>query len=482
MLIDPLAQGVLLMARLSQQAASSGHTVLVVDDDADLRNTVARLLKGNGHTVLTAENGPEALDVLAQDNVHLMLLDYFMPGMTGEEVVRELRARGHTLQVVLQTGYASERPPRDMLRDLDIQGYHDKSEGPDKLLVWVDAALKMYRHVQALTASRDGLNHILQATPELHRLQSLDALLRGILLQLQGIVGFSSACVATMVPSDGSHTHSSFVAVPEAQEFRIRVGTGRFEGREWATLTPAERDTVYEAARSGRAGRSPYTALPLRVGDRNIGVVLVDVGPQAVQADITLLEVFASQAAVAIENVQLFELATTDDLTGLMNRRAWAGRLDEALRLGARHGHPTSVMLIDIDHFKRINDTHGHLAGDAVLRALGETLRREVRNTDVAARYGGEELGVLLPHTGLEGAHIIAERVRRSISGLSLPWAGLTISVTASIGVASYAGGAHGQPVHSPDLIHRADEALYAAKAAGRDRVVVASPAEPASA
>ncbi|MFD1732885.1 response regulator [Deinococcus malanensis] len=150
-----------------------------MDDDADLRITVERLLAGQGHAVLSAERGSAALKMLQEHPVDLVLLDYFMPGMTGEDVVRELRAAGHTMQVVLQTGYASERPPRDMLRDLDIQGYHDKSEGPEKLLVWVDAALKMHRHVQAIKVSRDGLNHILQAAPELHRVQSLDSLLRG---------------------------------------------------------------------------------------------------------------------------------------------------------------------------------------------------------------------------------------------------------------------------------------------------------------
>ncbi|WP_221088475.1 GGDEF domain-containing response regulator [Deinococcus aquaedulcis] len=463
------------MARLSQQQASSGHTVLVVDDDAELRGTVARLLRSCGHTVLTADGGEEALRLVKEHDVHLMLLDYFMAGMTGEDVVRELRARGHGLQVVLQTGYASERPPRDMLRDLDIQGYHDKSEGPDKLLVWVDAALKAHRHVKAILASRDGLNHILQAAPQLHRLQSLDELLRGILLQLQGILGFSGACVA-VVP--GAHTDSahpgSLLAVPSDQAFEVRVATGRFEGRQWHDLGDPERQAVVQAAQCGRPSREPLTTLPLQVGDRNVGVVLVDLAaPAAAQADLTLLEVFAAQAAVAIQNVQLFELATTDDLTGLMNRRAWAGRLDEALRLGARHGHPTSVMLIDVDHFKRVNDTYGHLAGDALLRRLGAALREKVRGTDLAARYGGEELAVLLPHTSPEGARVLAERLREHIAALRLDWEGRTVQVTASIGVATDPGGSGAMP-GAAALLAQTDEALYAAKASGRNRVQVA--------
>ncbi|GGR86330.1 diguanylate cyclase [Deinococcus sedimenti] len=459
------------MARLSQQVAPSGHTVLVVDDDAELRATVSRLLQNCGHTTLSAEGGEEALALVAANDIHLILLDYFMPGMNGEDVVRELRQRGHSTQVVLQTGYASEQPPRTLLRDLDIQGYHDKSEGPDKLLVWVDAALKAHRHVRAISASRDGLNYILQAAPQLHRIQSLDGLLRGILLQLQGILGFSGACVAVSEDAltDGAN---GFVAVPhpQAQPFDVRVATGRFEGQAWHNLNGTEQSTVLHAATSGRACHTPYIALPLNVGDRNVGVVLVDSASRDQQLDLTLLEVFAAQAAVAIQNVQLFELATTDELTGLMNRRAWLSRLDEALHLGARHGHPTSVVLIDVDHFKRVNDTYGHLAGDAVLRALGALLREQLRLTDVAARYGGEELAVLLPHTDAAGAFRLADRLRQHMMDLRVPWADGAVNVTASMGVTTDPGGNSGPTPQ--DMLARADEALYRAKSGGRNRVV----------
>ncbi|WP_189067500.1 GGDEF domain-containing response regulator [Deinococcus radiotolerans] len=459
------------MARLSQQTAPTGHTVLVVDDDADLRTTVCRLLQNCGHTTLAAEGGEQALHLMQQHDVHLVLLDYFMPGMNGEDVVRELRARGHTTQVVLQTGYASERPPRTLLRDLDIQGYHDKSEGPDKLLVWVDAALKAHRHVRAISASRDGLKYILQAAPQLHRLQSLDSLLRGILLQLQGILGFSGACVAVSEDALAQDTNG-FVAVPhpQAQPFDLRVSTGRFEGQAWHQLGGHEQGAVLHAASSGQACRTPYIALPLTIGDRNVGVVLVDSAPKDQELDLTLLEVFAAQAAVAIQNVQLFELATTDELTGLMNRRAWLARLDEVLHLGTRHGHPTSVVLIDVDHFKRVNDTHGHLAGDAVLRELGALLKDQIRLTDVAARYGGEELAILLPHTDAAGAYRLADRLRQALMDLRVPWGTDPITVTASMGVTT-APGQDATP--SPyDMLASADKALYRAKSQGRNRVV----------
>ncbi|ADV66014.1 GGDEF domain-containing response regulator [Deinococcus maricopensis] len=454
--------------------------MLVVDDDDVLRQTIVRLLEGNGHTVLSAENGQTAVDLCRQHDVHLMLLDYFMPGMTGQDVVREVRTFNQKLQIVLQTGYASERPPRDMLRELDIQGYHDKSEGPDKLLVWVDAALKTYRHVNALHASRDGLSYILKVTPELHRLQPLEDLLRGILLQLQGILGFTSAWLATIPEHEPVGKGSGFVATPDQKDFRIRIATGRFERSHWHALTDDERSAVLDAAASGQPTLAPFTALPLRVGERMIGVVLLDLTPDP-SPDLHLLEIFATQAAVAIENVRLYELATIDDLTGLANKRSWLTRLDDALALARRYGHPTSVLIVDIDHFKRVNDTYGHLAGDELLRALGQELRAQARASDLIGRYGGEELVALLPHTDSAGALVMAERLRAAVHNTHLTWQGEAIRVTASIGLATLipmpGGPPHGDA--ASDLLGRADLALYEAKRGGRNRTVVAPATAP---
>lgn len=471
------------MARIRSQTQASGHTILVVDDDADLRTTVTRLLQIDGHEVLSAGDGPEAIRLCRAHDVHLMLLDYFMPGMTGEDVVREVRASQSRVQIVLQTGYASEKPPRQMLRELDIQGYHDKSEGPEGLLVWVDAALKTYRHVQALHASRDGLDYILRVTPELHRLQPLEDLLRGILLQIQGLMGFSSACVATVLPLPPTppEVSSALALAPEeagpaTPEFVIRLGTGHYEARHWRTLTEAEQRLVHEAARGSASVRGGHLALPLRAGERTVGVVLVAAAFPP-DADLNLLELFATQAAVAIENTRLYSLATVDDLTGLANKRAWLARLAEALHLARRHGFPVSVLVLDLDHFKRVNDSHGHLAGDRVLADLGRAVAGALRRTDVAGRYGGEELVVLLPHTDEAGAAVIAERVRTLVEELGVRWQGQPLPVTVSVGAATLREGeTRPGPDAATQLLARADAALYEAKRAGRNRVVQAPP------
>jgi putative nucleotidyltransferase with HDIG domain len=134
------------MARLTD-VSSSGHSILIVDDDPMLLTAASRLLEREGHKVFVAENGLKGIELCRQERVHLILLDYFMPGLTGEEVVREVRTFDKDVRIILQTGQAN-RPARQLLRELEIQGYHDKSEGPEKLLIWVDTALKMFEEIR----------------------------------------------------------------------------------------------------------------------------------------------------------------------------------------------------------------------------------------------------------------------------------------------------------------------------------------------
>lgn len=143
------------MARRARREPS-GYTILVVDDQESILLTTRALLEREGHDVLTAKSGPEALALLQEKVVHLLLVDYFMPQMSGAELIQEVRRFEPHLQIVLQTGYAGEKPPRQMLAELDIQGYHDKSRGPEDLLMWIDIGLKSHRMLKQL-ADRERL-------------------------------------------------------------------------------------------------------------------------------------------------------------------------------------------------------------------------------------------------------------------------------------------------------------------------------------
>jgi diguanylate cyclase (GGDEF)-like protein len=217
-----------------------------------------------------------------------------------------------------------------------------------------------------------------------------------------------------------------------------------------------------------------FLAVPMR---RQDGTVFGMVSAQSYQpdaysaADMEVLELLASQASIALENTRLFAelqtLAITDPLTGLYNRRYFFSIAHREFDRSRRYGYPLSIIMLDIDHFKQVNDRYGHGVGDAVLREAAQRCLRSVREVDLLARYGGEEFVALVIETGPAQAKLVAERFRLAIADEPFTVNGVSVSITASIGVSSL-----GDDCDDLDcLLMRADQALYAAKEAGRDLV-----------
>ncbi|HUP46446.1 MAG TPA: GGDEF domain-containing protein [Thermoanaerobaculia bacterium] len=159
-----------------------------------------------------------------------------------------------------------------------------------------------------------------------------------------------------------------------------------------------------------------------------------------------------------------------DALTGLYNRWFVMDKIEAEINRSLRHGAPLSLMMLDIDHFKSVNDTYGHTAGDHVLQSVGKLLRESCRVYDVPGRYGGEEFCILLPETRLDSTTVVANRIRERLEVTDVPVAGTSVAVTASIGVATLEGGLD-SVLTGTALIDRADRALYSAKQRGRNRV-----------
>lgn len=232
------------------------------------------------------------------------------------------------------------------------------------------------------------------------------------------------------------------------------------------------RDGDYEVA---EFEQFPIAAVPLLFQERLIGALQVNSADPARswhENEILLLRTVADQVAVAVNQAGLFaqiqQQALTDPLTGCFNRRAFEMQFDKDILTARRLQKPLSLVLLDLDRFKHLNDSAGHDAGDAALRQLADCLRHEVRGADSAARFGGDEFAVILPHADEEGALLVAERLRRRIQEIDIPAFG---SLTTSIGIASF-------PVHGntqTELFRAADGALYAAKGAGRNCVRVAA-------
>jgi diguanylate cyclase (GGDEF)-like protein len=217
-------------------------------------------------------------------------------------------------------------------------------------------------------------------------------------------------------------------------------------------------------------------------GDRAHGVITVARRDRRFgDDDREVLRSLAAQATLALENVQLhFQVrrqAVTDDLTGLANHGRFQDLLGSEMEQVRRYEYPVGLIMLDIDDFKTINDTYGHQQGDVVLRYAARVMRQNSRDADSPARYGGEEMALILPHTDLEGSHAIAERIRAAIEELRIPRSDGegTLKITASVGVAASVEG------HKDALIADADAALYAAKRLGKNRTIKA-PARAANA
>jgi diguanylate cyclase (GGDEF)-like protein len=232
----------------------------------------------------------------------------------------------------------------------------------------------------------------------------------------------------------------------------------------------------------GRLNESPASpsrgvlAAPLLAGRHLVGVISIsDVSPtrRFSGSDLRLLNMFAQQAAIAVENARLFRetqhLAITDPLTGLFNRRYFFDLAQREIDRAWRYKRQLAVLMLDLDHFKEVNDLYGHAAGDEVLRVVGSRLSDALRKTDILGRYGGEEFAVVLPETAHAGATMVAEKLRKCIHERPIATSHALITMTASVGIGFLDDRCKGLD----ELIDRADQALYEAKRAGRDCVSV---------
>ena len=224
-----------------------------------------------------------------------------------------------------------------------------------------------------------------------------------------------------------------------------------------------------------RAVRSAIAA-PMYLHDQPVGVITLDCTREArafTLEDLDLLKAFADQAALAIHNARLYErekyLAITDDLTSIYNRRYALQLAEREIERARRYRRPLAMILADVDHFKRVNDTYGHLVGDAVLHELAQRCQRQLRDFDILGRYGGEEFLIVLPETAGEDALKVAERLRRTIAETPFNGGDLSIQITLSLGVVAF------EQDH-PDLnewLKQVDAALYQAKEHGRNQAVL---------
>jgi diguanylate cyclase (GGDEF)-like protein/PAS domain S-box-containing protein len=311
---------------------------------------------------------------------------------------------------------------------------------------------------------------------------NLDELLSRVIQNIEKVTPFDAAMVLMVeghavrkirqynkleqTPNQGAtgNTQANLINVPILQEMR--------ETRQPCLIPDTQGDPRWRAI-PGMGWIRSFISAPILIRGQVAGILNVLSATPAffTQVHAERVSVFAAQVAIAMENAQLFEqahyLSVTDSLTELMNRRHFFEAAKIELERTRRYHRALSVMMIDIDHFKTINDAYGHAAGDLALREVAARIKRSVRTADIVARYGGEEFIVLMPETTLQEACQVAERVRKSVSDDPIDDNSVEVWATLSIGVAEM----DGQNSDIDRIIKYADQALYAAKAAGRNRV-----------
>ncbi len=279
------------------------------------------------------------------------------------------------------------------------------------------------------------------------------------------------------------------IKVPEGSEIGIQIKPNFVISNPFYSLISEDKKYLYlpEIKRWGNKEDFTYLpfqaenaksllAIPLWYEHELLGlIVMLSDRPDAYRQElIEVMRVYANQAAIALKNAKLYEevknMATTDGLTGLFNHRKFHEELDRELKRHERSGRPLSLCLCDIDFFKKINDTYGHPAGDAVLKGVAGIIKDTLRSTDIAARYGGEEFAIILIDSLLNDAKKIAERLRRDVESCKFSYRGTNIKVTLSIGIATSSSS---ERIPKAVLIERADKALYYAKQSGRNRTVL---------
>jgi diguanylate cyclase (GGDEF)-like protein len=269
------------------------------------------------------------------------------------------------------------------------------------------------------------------------------------------------------------------------KDIRIKIGQGLAgwvaEHGEAVVVPDTSKDARFFSKVDEKTKMETHSivAVPVRFREHTLGVIeLINcVGPDGFSdRDLALLEALADYAAIAMENARhverIHELTITDDCTSLYNSRHLNTVLDTEIYRSQRYSYHFSLIFLDLDHFKNVNDTHGHLMGSKLLGEIGEVIRDHCRLIDFAFRYGGDEFVVLLPQTSRDNALVVARRLHVLIrETLWLKGDGLNVRITASVGVASYPTDAGTKA----DLLHLADEAMYLVKNTGRDNVAAAS-------
>jgi diguanylate cyclase (GGDEF)-like protein len=458
-----------------------GAKILVVDDSRHMRDFFSdSVLRPAGYTVLTATEGRAGLRMALEHHPDLIVADLQMPGLTGLELKKALADQGNTTPLILVTAEGSE----SIASQATLAGVSYYLPKP------VDVEVMLSAVGQALTVERlrrERAEALAALEKRVHQLETLQAISRALTgsLELDKVL---LILVEAALHLTGGDYGALFLLDDRGGQLLQRAVRSPAEAKARLVREPSAdplavqvlrtgQPLVYRPASPSAAGQpvGPALAVPLRLNDRLQGALVVEARAHLrpfADTDLGPLATLADTAAVAITNARLFTevqvQSITDGLTGLFNRRHLFVLAEREFQRARRFGRSLSALMLDIDHFKTVNDVYGHAAGDQVIAEVAKRLRAGTRNIDIPGRYGGEEFVLLLPETELPGAILLAERLRQRVAATPVATVGGPLAITVSLGVAT----SNAEVADVNALINQADAHLYTAKKAGRNRVV----------
>ncbi|HBG05656.1 MAG: diguanylate cyclase response regulator [Geobacteraceae bacterium GWC2_58_44] len=451
--------------------------ILVVEDDSFHREVFTDLLKEDGYGVEVASSGEEALEMIVSGNYQLVVTDLVMRDVSGLDILSAVKRQDPAVNVIMVTGHANLETAIFALKN-GAADYLVKPINHDEFRHIVAHCMEQRRLLDE-NQELKGLVHLFQVSQtianclELERIYPLlmDALAKEI-GTVRGLGYFSEGGQLVLHEIRGvDEVHASLLGHAVISECDL-IDDGASNLALLKDFLPDDEEfcgTVREAMclyirqKSTLQGviilfNDPDTPLPKDVNRKNLTFLL-------------------DQASLALDNAARYSFAKDllyiDELTGLYNYRFLDVVLDRELKRSDRYGSNLSVLFLDIDLFKMVNDMFGHLIGSRVLREVGALLRRSVRDVDAVIRYGGDEYTVVLVETGIEGAAVVAERIRRTVEGhIFARGDGLAIKLTVSLGYACSPDDARTKG----ELLEMADRAMYRGKAGGKNLAFHAQP------
>lgn len=440
--------------------------ILVVDDDRFSRDLLVEILREAGHNVTALADPRDAVSVLRGGRFDILVTDLVLPHMSGLQLLELGRALARPVDVIVVTGYATVRNAVAALKSGAFD-YITKPVQAEELLLTVTRSLAQRRLL-------DENNELKTTVALFQRSQAIAASLERSHIERLAVEAFveelGCSSGAFLAHSEIGEEKPELRAARNIESDCAAALLKRAEGvsglvvfEKVAAEVPEVKEVVGPALLAPVAHGAIFVA-------RSAGDLPFDIG-ERVKADF-----LAKHVALAMENSQKLaeakELAYVDDLTSLYNARYLDHVLDEQIERAHHMKQPLSVVFMDLDHFKKVNDNHGHLVGSRVLVEVADVIRRCVRPGDIVVRYGGDEYTLILPDTDANGARAVAERIRTSIEAqvFLATSEGLELRLTASIGVAAVPEDARTKR----DVLRLADMAMYYAKEKTRNAVYAA--------